>query len=240
MTGTEAISNGVSVFRKPQAANARTTLVIMSSILGAMFLGVSVLAALAHARPFSSGTPTVVSEIGKLVYGSSAAGSVLYGCLQAATAFILILAANTSFTGFPFLVSFVAEDSFLPRPLTVRGHRLVFSNGILVLAVASIALLLVTRPGIVAHSPVRHRGVHRFHDGRRGHDQAPSDPPRTRLAAQHRHQCHGGGGLPFGGPHFRHHRVHSGSMGRCRDHAHFDLRADEDQCRVPGGRRHSR
>ena len=145
MTGTEAISNGVSVFRKPQAANARTTLVIMSTILGAMFLGVSVLAALGHARPFSSGTPTVVSEIGKLVYGSSAFGSVLYGCLQAATALILILAANTSFTGFPFLVSFVAEDSFLPRPLTVRGHRLVFSNGILVLAVASIALLLATR-----------------------------------------------------------------------------------------------
>ena len=145
MTGTEAISNGVSVFRKPQAANARTTLVIMSTILGSMFLGVSVLAALAHATPFGSGTPTVVSEIGKLVYGPSAGGAALYGSLQAATALILILAANTSFTGFPFLVSFVAEDSFLPRPLTVRGHRLVFSNGIIVLAVASIALLFATR-----------------------------------------------------------------------------------------------
>jgi amino acid transporter len=159
MTGTEAISNGVSVFRKPQAANARTTLVIMSTILGSMFLGVSVLAALAHATPFGSGTPTVVSEIGKLVYGSSAAGAVLYGCLQAATALILILAANTSFTGFPFLVSFVAEDSFLPRPLTVRGHRLVFSNGIMVLAVASIALLFATRARVSSLIPMYAIGV---------------------------------------------------------------------------------
>jgi amino acid transporter len=159
MTGTEAISNGVSVFRQPQAKNARATLVIMSSILGSMFLGVSVLAAVAHARPFGSGTPTVVSEIGKLVYGNSAAGSVLYGCLQAATAFILILAANTSFTGFPFLVSFVAEDSFLPRPLTVRGHRLVFSNGIIVLAVASVALLLVTRARVSSLIPLYAIGV---------------------------------------------------------------------------------
>jgi amino acid transporter len=159
MTGTEAISNGVSIFRKPQAANARTTLVIMSTILGSMFLGVSVLAALVHARPFGSGTPTVVSEIGKLVYGHSVAGSVLYGCLQAATALILVLAANTSFTGFPFLVSFVAEDSFLPRTLTVRGHRLVFSNGILVLAVASIALLVATRARVSSLIPMYAIGV---------------------------------------------------------------------------------
>jgi amino acid transporter len=159
MTGTEAISNGVSVFREPQAANARTTLVIMSTVLGTMFLGVSVLAALGHARPFESGTPTVVSELGRLVYGTSAAGSLLYGCLQAATALILILAANTSFTGFPFLVSFVAEDSFLPRPLTVRGHRLVFSNGIIVLAVASIALLIATRARVAALIPLYAIGV---------------------------------------------------------------------------------
>ena len=159
MTGTEAISNGVSVFRDPQATNARTTLVIMSSILGCMFLGVSVLAGLAHARPYVSGIPTVVSELAKLVYGSGVGGSLLYGSLQAATALILILAANTSFTGFPFLVSFVAEDSFLPRPLTVRGHRLVFSNGIIVLAVASIALLIATRARVAALIPMYAIGV---------------------------------------------------------------------------------
>ena len=159
MTGTEAISNGVSVFRDPQAKNARTTLVIMSTILGAMFLGISILSALAHARPFHSGTPTVVSEIGHLVYGQGAGGSILYGLLQAATAVILILAANTSFTGFPFLVSFVAEDSFLPRTLTVRGHRLVFSNGIIVLAVASIGLLLATGARVASLIPLYAIGV---------------------------------------------------------------------------------
>ncbi|HXR68954.1 MAG TPA: APC family permease, partial [Dermatophilaceae bacterium] len=159
MTGTEAISNGVSIFREPQARNARTTLVLMSTILGTMFLGVSTLAAFTHAVPFVSGTPTVVSEIGKLVYGPSGLGHVLFYMLQAATALILILAANTSFTGFPFLVSFVAEDSFLPRKLTVRGHRLVFSNGILLLAGASIALLAATNAKVSALIPMYAIGV---------------------------------------------------------------------------------
>src|ERR1700722_4895842 len=159
MTGTEAISNGVSIFREPQARNARTTLLLMSCILGTMFLGVSGLAAVTHVVPFLSGTPTVVSEIGKLVYGSSALGHTLFYLLQAATALILILAANTSFTGFPFLVSFVAEDSFLPRKLTVRGHRLVFSNGVLLLAGASIALLIATNAKVSALIPMYAIGV---------------------------------------------------------------------------------
>ncbi len=159
MTGTEAISNGVSIFRAPQAKNARTTLVLMSTILGVMFLGVSILAALTHALPYVSGTPTVISEIGKLVYGTSPLGNVLFYMLQTATALILILAANTSFTGFPFLVSFVAEDSFLPRMLTVRGHRLVFSNGIIVLATASIVLLLATGAKVSALIPMYAIGV---------------------------------------------------------------------------------
>ncbi len=159
MTGTEAISNGVSVFRDPQSRNARTTLLLMSSILGSMFLGVSVLAGFAHVVPFTSGTPTVVSELGNLVYGNSAIGNVFYYLLQSATALILVLAANTSFTGFPFLVSFVAEDSFLPRMLTVRGHRLVFSNGILVLAAASIALLVATGAQVASLIPMYAIGV---------------------------------------------------------------------------------
>ncbi|HVB04743.1 MAG TPA: amino acid permease, partial [Acidimicrobiales bacterium] len=159
MTGTEAISNGVSIFRDPQPENARQTLLLMSMILGSMFLGVSVLSALTHTIPFSSGTPTVVSEIGKLVYGSSGAGDVAYAALQTSTALILILAANTSYTGFPFLVSFVAEDSFLPRQLTVRGHRLVFSNGIIVLTVASLALLLATKARVASLIPMYAIGV---------------------------------------------------------------------------------
>jgi amino acid transporter len=159
MTGTEAISNGVSIFKDPQSQNARTTLVLMSTILGIMFLGISSLAALTHAVPFVSGTPTVLSEIGKLVYGNGALGHLLFYLLQTATALILILAANTSFTGFPFLVSFVAEDSFLPRKLTVRGHRLVFSNGILLLAGASIALLIATDAKVSALIPMYAIGV---------------------------------------------------------------------------------
>jgi amino acid transporter len=154
MTGTEAISNGVSIFREPQADNARTTLVLMSTILGTMFLGVSALAAFTHSVPIISGTPTVLSQIGSVVYGTSTTGRFLFYLLQASTALILILAANTSFTGFPFLVSFVAEDSFLPRKLTVRGHRLVFSNGILLLAGVSILLLIATEAKVAALIPM--------------------------------------------------------------------------------------
>ena len=159
MTGTEAISNGVSIFRDPQPRNARSTLVLMSCILGAMFLGISVLAAVTHAVPFASGTPTVVSQIGRYVYGPGPLGSLGYGLLQAATALILVLAANTSFTGFPFLVSFVAEDAFLPRQLTRRGHRLVFSNGILLLTVAALALVLGTGAKVASLIPMYAIGV---------------------------------------------------------------------------------
>jgi hypothetical protein len=86
----------------------------------------------------------VLSQVAKFVYGTGALGTFLYYFLQIATLFILVLAANTSFTGFPFLASFVGEDSFLPRQLTRRGHRLVFSNGIIVLTVVSVALLVAT------------------------------------------------------------------------------------------------
>ena len=144
LTGTEAISNAVSVFRPPERKNARATLVTMSIILGSLVLGVSLLASWVHAVPFVSQSPTVLSQVAKYVYGSGGLGTFLYYFLQIATLFILVLAANTSFTGFPFLASFVGGDSFLPRQLTRRGHRLVFSNGIVVLTVFSVALLLVT------------------------------------------------------------------------------------------------
>ena len=144
LTGTEAISNGVSVFRDPQSENARKTLLLMATILGSMFLGLSALAAVVHPVPFLSGTPTVISQVAKYVYGTTPLGHVAYYSLQAGTMLILILAANTSFTGFPFLASFAAQDGFLPRQLTRRGHRLVFSNGIVVLTVAAVALLIAT------------------------------------------------------------------------------------------------
>jgi len=144
VTGVEAISNGVPAFKKPAWKNARTTLVIMGTLLGAMFLGLSVLASHMHVAPFAEGTPTVISQIGDLVYGGSPLGRLLYFCLQAGTMLILVLAANTSFADFPRLASFHAGDNFMPRQLTKRGHRLVFSNGIIFLTVASIVLLVLT------------------------------------------------------------------------------------------------
>src|SRR6185369_11235885 len=144
VTGVEAISNGVPAFREPSWKNARITLVIMGCTLGAMFLGLSVLASHVHPNVYESGTPTVISQIGRLVYGPGAIGSALFYGLQAGTMLILVLAANTSFADFPRLASFHAGDNFMPRQLTKRGHRLVFSNGIIFLSVTAIVLLIVT------------------------------------------------------------------------------------------------
>jgi amino acid transporter len=154
MTGMEAISNAVTVFREPQVRNARTTLVTMASIIGALFLAVSVFSALTHAIPYLSGTPTVLSQIGRQVFGTGAAGAVPFYSLQFSTALILVLGANTSFNGFPLLVSFIAQDAYLPRPLVTRGHRLVYSNGILALAVLSVALLVATRARVANLIPL--------------------------------------------------------------------------------------
>jgi amino acid transporter len=159
LTGTEAISNGVSIFRRPESRNARITMVFMALILGSLVLGVSLLASVTHPVPYESGSPTVISQIAKFVYGTSGLGNVLYGMLQVGTTLILILAANTSFTGFPFLASFAAEDSYLPRQLTKRGHRLVFSTGIIVLTVVSIILLWITNAKVDKLIPLYAIGV---------------------------------------------------------------------------------
>ncbi|MDT5049292.1 MAG: hypothetical protein QOG75_5190, partial [Mycobacterium sp.] len=108
---------------------------------------------------FEAGTPTVISQIGKLVFGTSTAGHALFYVLQAATTLILVLAANTSFADFPRLASFQAADSFLPRQLTKRGHRLVFSNGIIILSVASVALLVATNAKVDRLIPMYAIGV---------------------------------------------------------------------------------
>src|SRR5436309_259872 len=100
VTGVEAISNGVPAFRPPEWRNARSTLVVMGSTLGVMFFGLSLLAARTHVAPYESGTPTVISQIGKIVFGRGAVGTALYFCLQAGTMLILVLAANTSFADF--------------------------------------------------------------------------------------------------------------------------------------------
>jgi amino acid transporter len=141
LTGIEAVSNAVSAFRPPEGRNARKVLVTEGLILGTLVAGISWLAHATHAAPYVSGVPTVISQETKIVFGHTAFGTVMYIFVQAATALILYTGGNTSFNGFPFLASFVAEDAFLPRWLTKRGHRLVFSNGIVVLAVLSCALL---------------------------------------------------------------------------------------------------
>jgi amino acid transporter len=139
LTGIEAVSNAVSAFRPPEGINARKVLVAEGIILGTLVAGISWLAHVTHAVPYVSGFPTVISQEANLVFGPSA--HFMYYVIQATTALILYTGGNTSFNGFPFLTSFVAEDSFLPRWLTKRGHRLVFSNGIIVLTVLAVALL---------------------------------------------------------------------------------------------------
>jgi amino acid transporter len=139
LTGLEAISNGVGSFRRPAAVHARQTLLIMSSLLAFLVLGTTLLARWTHAIPFASGSPTVVSQEAQAVFGRG----FIYFVVQLATLLILYTGGNTSFNGFPFLANFVAGDHYLPRQLTRRGHRLAFSNGILVLAGVSIALVLV-------------------------------------------------------------------------------------------------
>jgi amino acid transporter len=137
LTGVEAISNGVPAFRRPESKNAAATLVWMGIILGTLFMGVQVLAH--RLGPYPSEKTTVMSQLGTAVFGS---GTVLYVILQFATAAILTLAANTAYADFPRLSSIIAHDGYLPRQLANRGDRLVFSNGVIVLATAAGALII--------------------------------------------------------------------------------------------------
>src|SRR5215207_1575009 len=155
LTGVEAISNGVSAFRAPEAVNAKKTLMVMAAIMGSLFLGVTYLAVQLEARPFDSGYPTVISQIARQVLGSGPA----FLLVQAATLLILVLAANTSFSGFPLLASFAAGDALLPRQLRKRGHRLVYSNGILALSAVAIFLIVAFRADVHALIPLYAVGV---------------------------------------------------------------------------------
>ncbi|MBS2532057.1 amino acid permease [Catenulispora sp. NF23] len=144
LTGLEAISNGVSVFKKPAGKNAAKTMIFMSTALGSLVLGISILAWQLKTNPYGSGNPTVLAQITKITWGGHGFGTVMLTLVQLSTALILYTGGNTSFNGFPFLTSFVAEDNFLPRQFLVRGHRLSFSNGIIVLTILSLALLIGT------------------------------------------------------------------------------------------------
>jgi len=137
LTGIEAISNGVPAFKRPEAPNASRTLVVMAALLTAMFLGTSLMAYLYGVHPHRS--ETVISQFGRIIFTGPFAW--IYYVVQVTTALILVLAANTSFADFPRLASLLARDRFLPRQFANRGDKLVFSNGIVILAVFSATLV---------------------------------------------------------------------------------------------------
>ena len=137
LTGVEAISNGVTAFKEPRGKNAANTMLAMSLILGTLFIGITVLSSQIQALP--SDTETIISQLGRTVFGLGP----LYGLMIASTTVILIMAANTAYADFPRLCALHAGDGFLPRQLTFKGSRLVFSWGIVVLTAASVALIII-------------------------------------------------------------------------------------------------
>ncbi len=153
LTGTEAVSNGIPAFRPPESRNAAMTLAWMAIILGSSSLGMAYLAHVYQILPREA--ETVVSVLARTIFGKN----LLYYNLQAATALILFLAANTSFQDFPRLSSILARDGFMPRQMANRGDKLVFSNGILILAALSILLLLMFQGSTHALIPLYAVGV---------------------------------------------------------------------------------
>lgn len=148
LTGVEAISNGVSAFRPPQGRNAARTLLAMGAIAITLFLGASYLAVVMHARPSES--TSLISEIARATFPAGSAVSPLYYAIQALTFGILILAANTSYQGFPRLAAVLARDGFFPRQFVNLGDRLVYSNGIVVLAAIASLLIWVFHANVIS------------------------------------------------------------------------------------------
>ncbi len=146
LTGVEAISNGVTAFRRPQSKNAARTLMIMAGLAISLFLGVSYLAVQMHARP--SSTDSVLSEIARGVFPAGSTGAAMYYVVQGTTLAILIFAANTSYQGFPRLAALLARDRFFPRQFVNLGDRLVYSNGIVVLTALAAALIVVFQANV--------------------------------------------------------------------------------------------
>jgi amino acid transporter len=141
MTGVEAISNGVPAFKKPEPRNATTTLTWMATILGSLFVGITLLAMAYGVEPAPNGNPTVIAQIANLVFTGPIA--FMAPVFLIGTLLILTLAANTSYADFPRLASLLARDNFLPHQFAFRGDRLAFSIGIIFLAVLASLLLLI-------------------------------------------------------------------------------------------------
>jgi amino acid transporter len=154
LTGVEAISNGITAFKEPRSRNAGVTLIWMSSILGVLFLGITYLSGEIHAIPSES--ETVISQLARTAYGGR---NLLYLLTISATTVILIMAANTAFADFPRLSALMAGDGFLPRQLTFRGSRLVYSRGIVVLALIASALIAAFNASVTLLIPLYAIGV---------------------------------------------------------------------------------
>jgi amino acid transporter len=154
LTGVEAISNGIMAFKEPRSRNAGITLIWMALILGSLFLSLSFLAG--HVHPVFSEQETVISQLARTIYGGR---DLPYLLLISGTTVILIMAANTAFADFPRLGALVAGDGFLPRQLTFRGSRLVFSNGILALAGISSILIIIFQASVTRLIPLYAIGV---------------------------------------------------------------------------------
>jgi amino acid transporter len=159
LTGIEAVSDAVGAFRPPEGRNARQVLIAEGIILGVLVAGIGWLAHTTHATPFTVGYPTVLAQEAQIVFGHTFVGQAMFYLVQLATMLILYTGGNTSFNGFPFLTSYVAGDSFLPRWLLKRGHRLVFSNAIILLAVTSVALLVIKDADVNSLVPLYAIGV---------------------------------------------------------------------------------
>ncbi|MEW6056728.1 MAG: APC family permease [Bdellovibrionota bacterium] len=153
MTGVEAVSNGVPVFKHPESRNAAMTLIVMACILATMFFGISYLAHYHGIAPHPH--ETVVSQLARSIFGTS----LPYYFIQFNTMGILILAANTAFTGFPRLASLLAKDRYLPRQLATLGDRLVFSNGIIILGLVSALMIVIFNANTHALIPLYAVGV---------------------------------------------------------------------------------
>ena len=148
LTGLEAISDSVALFKEPEHSNARKTLMLMSATLGILIVGIAWLAHQVVAIPYATGTPTVISLVAQASLGDSLLGESFYYFVQAGTTFILFAGANTCFNAFPNMVNIVANDGFLPKQLTKRGHRLAFSNGIIFISSFAIILVIASKASI--------------------------------------------------------------------------------------------
>ncbi len=138
LTGTEAIATGVPAFKPPEARNAATTLMVMAGILAVLFIGITFLATNFAIYPMENPKQTVIAQVARIIYGDS----VAFFAFQAFTALLLFLAANTSFAAFPRLAAVLAEDGFFPRQFSLRGDRLAFSTGIILLGLISASLVV--------------------------------------------------------------------------------------------------